>query len=223
EGKTWLKNPCVKCSCFKGQIICSTSYCSVSRCLKGYKLKSVPGKCCPSCVEDNGVCTVFGDPHYRTFDGQLFSFQGACKYLLAKDCSGNKTFSIKAINNPRRSETVSWTHKLRIKIGGAKVMLGPFLRVKMNRNKVRLPYIKLGVLSVLQEGYMVVVRTNIGLKVTWDGDSYVEVSVPPVFKNQMCGLCGNYNGEPNDDLITKKGKKATNVEMFGNFWKVSHI
>ncbi|XP_076372903.1 BMP-binding endothelial regulator protein-like [Tachypleus tridentatus] len=219
EGKTWMKDPCVQCSCFQGQVICSTIYCSVRKCLKGYKLKSVPGKCCPSCVEDDGVCTIFGHRHYHTFDDQSFSFQGACKYLLAKDCSGNKTFSVKTINNPRHSETVSWTHKLRIKIDGAKVMLGPFLRVKINKNKVRLPFIKLGVLSVLQEGYMVVVRTNIGLKITWDGDSYVEVSVPPIFKNQLCGLCGNYNGQPGDDFIIKKGKKVSDVEMFGNFWK----
>ncbi|XP_013784506.1 BMP-binding endothelial regulator protein-like [Limulus polyphemus] len=219
EGETWKRDSCVQCSCIESQVMCSVVDCSVNRCPTGYKLKSMPGICCPSCVEDDGVCTVFGDPHYRTFDSRIFTFQGPCKYVLAKDCNGNKTFSIRVINNQRHSKTVSWTQKLRIKIGGVKVILGQFLKVKVNKKKVRLPFVKLGVLSVLQEGYMVVVRTNIGLKVTWDGDSYVEVSLPPDFKNQMCGLCGNYNGDPDDDFTTKKGNRVTDVVTFGNVWK----
>ena len=36
----------------------------------------------------------------------------------------------------------------------------------------------------------------------------------------MCGLCGNYNGSPDDELLMPDGGQAENVTQFGNSWKV---
>ena len=36
------------------------------------------------------------------------------------------------------------------------------MKVKVNHKRVSLPFVSLGVLSVVQEGYSVVVRTNLG-------------------------------------------------------------
>ena len=45
---------------------------------------------------------------------------------------------------------------------------------------------------VIYEGsHTVILKTTFGVRVIWDGDSYLEVIVPPGFKNRMCGLCGN--------------------------------
>ncbi|XP_022243225.1 BMP-binding endothelial regulator protein-like [Limulus polyphemus] len=219
DGESWKKERCTLCSCSDGEITCEVIQCSEKSCPKRHKLKLIPGDCCATCVEDDGVCSVFGDPHYRTFDGRIFNYQGSCKYLLAKDCKGNKSFAIQVINDPRHSKTFSWTKVVKMKIGQSKIRMARFMKVKVNKRKVQLPYVKLGSFSVVQEGYSIVARTNLGVKVMWDGGSFVEVSIPPKFKNQMCGLCGNYNDDSKDDFITRKGDIITDVETFGNEWK----
>ena len=51
---------------------------------------------------------MFGDPHYRTFDGRPFNFQGDCKYVLAQDCFENY-FEVVVQNDGKRSRSFSWT------------------------------------------------------------------------------------------------------------------
>ena len=46
------------------------------------------------------------------------------------------------------------------------------------------------------------------MNILWDGASYVEVEVSKEWKNKTCGLCGNFNGSPDDDLTTRQGKKV---------------
>ena len=47
-----------------------------------------------------GTCSVYGDPHYTTFDGKRFLFEGRCNYVIAQDkCNRNNgSFSIQAEN-----------------------------------------------------------------------------------------------------------------------------
>ena len=58
------------------------------------------------------------------------------------------------------------------------------------RRRVKAPYEKKGLFTLMQGGHTVVLKTTFGVKIIWDGNSYVEVTVPPSMKGTLCGLCG---------------------------------
>ena len=49
----------------------------------------------------SGVCSSTGDPHYRTFDGKVYSFMGKCQYVLTRDCLFNSF-----MDHPRAAQSL---------------------------------------------------------------------------------------------------------------------
>ncbi|NXV81132.1 FCGBP protein, partial [Atlantisia rogersi] len=65
------------------------------------------------------------------------------------------------------------------------------------------------------------VETDFGLTVTYDWQSQVTVTVPNTYANTLCGLCGNYNGKSEDEMMTKGGQVTHNPDTLGHSWKVT--
>lgn len=218
----WAISSCRSCICMNGQIKCAQLKCQPTKCRPNETLFTPPGQCCAKCIESDGVCTVFGDPHYKTFDGKFFSFQGACKYLLTSDIV-NQSFSIRVTNDVRNSKFSSWTKTVTLKLGTTKVNLGQKQRIKVNGIKIKLPYLVKEEFKIKRfEDDLIIVETDIGVKVLWDGRSYLQVQVPVKYKNKLNGLCGNFNGISRDDLTTRRGINVTdnNIGKFANSWRV---
>ena len=132
----WTTDNCRECRCVEGVVECTRTKCP--ECPPGTAPAPQPGECCPACrkvhtPEKEGVCTVFGDPHYKTFDGRIYNFQGSCKYLLTQDCSegaSNSNFSIRITNDARDTVAFSWLRTVTVRLGTTKVSLLQKMRVK---------------------------------------------------------------------------------------------
>ncbi|XP_052814283.1 BMP-binding endothelial regulator protein-like [Mya arenaria] len=221
DAQQWKPDTCKVCDCDNGVTHCQTQHCNNALwCPQGYTLQFDDKECCPTCIETRAVCTVYGDPHYKTFDGKLYNFQGPCKYILTEDCL-KKSFSVRVRNDAKTSSSFTWTKTVVIFIEGVKIHLLQRLRVKVNRKRVYLPYKhnEIPAFTIIQTGHTVVLNWSRELMVTWDGDSFVEVSISSRYKRKLCGLCGNFNGLQFDDFTGKDGRQYMTGEEFGETWR----
>nr|XP_032660607.1 IgGFc-binding protein-like [Chelonoidis abingdonii] len=171
-----------------------------------------------------GKCTVAGDSHYLTFDGRAFDFQGSCTYTLAELCSSSSrltNFSLVVEKESSGDGRVAWTRSLVVSVHGYAITVERKRKWTVNGELYALPLaLDSGRIRVNQEGKNVVVQTDFGLKVLYDASYYALVSVPSSYKGHVCGLCGNFNGDKNDDFLLPGGKSARNADEFGASWKV---
>lgn len=76
--------------------------------------------------------------------------------------------------------------------------------------------------EVFASGFYRVVSTDAGLRVRFDGDHQVEVTLPRMYLAQVCGLCGNFNGDPADDFRNPQGGLEPDSASLGASWEVTN-
>ncbi|XP_053123551.1 IgGFc-binding protein-like [Hemicordylus capensis] len=201
------------------------SLCESTKCRKNEKCEIISGQ--PVCVSvSESTCWAQGDPHYHTFDGKNFDFMGTCTYTIAKTCTLKQTlpsFSIEAKNDNRGNTHVSYTGFVTVRVYNIiiTVVRSEIGLVRVNNQQSQLPIsLHEGKLKVYQSGSSVLIETDFSLRVSYDWNSYLVVKISSSFSESICGLCGNFNGDPNDDFSKPDGNLAPSPVEFGRSWKV---
>ncbi|KAG8440107.1 hypothetical protein GDO86_006046 [Hymenochirus boettgeri] len=215
----WQVDECTACTCVSGDVHCHSERCPQVSCTAEETPALIPGMCCPHCIPRPATCIAFGDPHYRTFDGKMYHFQGSCTYVFSEDCEGGD-FSIHVTNDDRGQKGVSWTKEVIILFGDAVIQLLQDWVVMVDYQTVELPFLKEPYIYIEKKTNTILLNSNIGIKVQWNGRSHLEVSVPGTYRDHLCGLCGNFNNYPQDDFRDRRGQILLSEAAFGNSWRV---
>ncbi|MED6276949.1 hypothetical protein CHARACLAT_008167, partial [Characodon lateralis] len=89
NGELWHPDKCTNSTCENGVVRTEYKKCNstpIPVCENGSPPVKVydKGGCCFE-YQCKCVCSGWGDPHYNTFDGQYYSFQKNCTYVLVKE------------------------------------------------------------------------------------------------------------------------------------------
>ncbi|XP_033917201.1 mucin-5AC [Melopsittacus undulatus] len=170
------------------------------------------------CLE---TCSVYGDGHYTTFDGKRFDFEGDCEYVLVQNYCGQQgmnqgTFRVITENIPCGTTGTTCSKSIKVFLGNYELILSDGRSDVIQRTPGgKMPF------QIRSMGIYLVVDTTVGLILMWDRKTSIFIKLSPRFEGHVCGLCGNYDGNGNNDFTTRSQSVVGNVLEFANSWKVS--
>uniref|UniRef100_A0A8C4F7J5 Mucin-5AC n=1 Tax=Dicentrarchus labrax TaxID=13489 RepID=A0A8C4F7J5_DICLA len=191
----------------------TTNQCNICTC-KGGNWNCTEKKC-------PGTCIIYGSGHYTTFDQKTYGFQGHCDYVAVKNKCGNKTvqdnFKVITENVPCGSTGTTCTKTVKVQLGRmeVKISMGKYEEEDLGKGS-HIQY------KMRKVGLYLVIESAIGLTVILDKKTTVLTdSFCLTSQGEVCGLCGNFDGDAQNDFTTNGQLTVSNQLEFANSWKVS--
>ncbi|XP_033761285.1 SCO-spondin-like isoform X2 [Pecten maximus] len=168
-------------------------------------------------------CLSYGGVYYRTFDGKQYNFGGKCKYILARaseqwqvvmhqiNCETPTGCKKKIVATDNRDNKIEVEDGIVI-ANGQVVDMVEQMASQVPGNAY----------TVMKNGDWIWIKLEkAGLRIKVDKKATVYVTLDKKNSDllpRIDGLCGNSNGNPDDDFITQSGADTTSPTSFGNSW-----
>ncbi|XP_069823957.1 mucin-2-like [Dendropsophus ebraccatus] len=189
-----IKVDCNTCLCQRGKWTCTDTVC-------------------------HGTCTIYGNGHYITFDNKIYDFDGNCEFVAAQDyCatdSSGGSFSVLTENIPCGTTGVTCSKSVKVFLGSTMLKLSEKHVVKtVGEGGKNIDYL------TREVGIYLVIEASNGILLIWDKRTTIFIKVSPAYKGKLCGLCGNFDDNAQNDFKTRHMIQVIDVLEFGNSWKV---
>ncbi|CAL9695336.1 unnamed protein product [Knipowitschia caucasica] len=164
----------------------------------------------------DGVCRTVGEGHYITFDGLKYLFPGFCQYVLIQDMCGGEDGSFRVLveNGPCGIVGHRCAKVITIFFQGGVIVM------QHGEVKVKNPVLLGSQVQIVRSAQSYTVLLGKHLTINWDKGTHLRVHISPVYRGKVCGLCGNYDGNVNNDLMSSNNQLEVDAPHFGNSWKV---
>ncbi|NXG18444.1 FCGBP protein, partial [Grallaria varia] len=171
-----------------------------------------------------GRLVVSGDPHYVTFDGRTFNIPGSCTYVLARLCKPAPrlvNFTVLVEHEAGSHHKPVMLKKVMVSIHGYTITMERGQRWKVKVKRYTLPWVtEDNKLRISQEGNNIVLHTSLGVRILYNAATFLLITVPDIYRDRLCGLGGDYDGDPTDDFRLPTGALARTTQEFITSWKV---
>nr|XP_054773221.1 IgGFc-binding protein-like [Lytechinus pictus] len=184
-----------------------------------------PNRIGPNCENEYRICTIWGDPHYITFDQVSYNYQGDCEYtLVTDDCMASEnpatlpSFHLWSDNVKRLpSDRVAFLREIGLELDGTLFTVERDHVLRIDGINVT-PPLRSGQVFIFYTGSHTIIATDFGLRVKYDGEFRAEITLPDTYKNITCGLCGTYDGLQDNEYTKENGLVVTSAREFANSW-----
>ncbi|CAI5665009.1 unnamed protein product [Oreochromis niloticus] len=231
NGESWNGlNNCTTETCKDGQHITTHVQCNVINivCENGQTPVKVYDKtgCCFH-YECKCVCGGWGDPHYLTFDGQSYSFQQNCTYVLVKEITPRHNFKVYIENeNCGSTGTVTCPKSLIVYYKNYTVTL----KQERGAKTVNKVYVNDSLVTTFTNNDMTITNQGIEMRLTIPEIEAVvmfrgllfSVDVPMnLFYGNTEGQCGTCDNNTKNDCRLKNGQISQSCSDMAYDWRVS--